>query len=306
MRSGTKAAAGNFLATRMRAISNSCSMFPILARKIPGDKQSRCFGAFELSGAARIVAAVIGAAALSFQMPQARAAQNAGAAGPRRGVGNPLEHHAQPLTAVVSTMSRDAGAIVLADSSVRRQVVMPPAQAVTADTLSAAIDALVKTLPTGTTWARVYLPVGPGQKLDPDAVSDYVFDQARLFGGVGAATTLGTVEIMGQKVPEDKATAVIAALNLKPVYLITNPRLRAAAARSPAPGAASGWAQMSADERRLVVQQQAQALLAMDPAAWQGYFQQELALVQEVFNRLTPEQKQQFNATLGGSVKVTN
>ena len=63
----------------------------------------------------------------------------------------------------------------------------------------------------------------------------------------------------------DKANEYITALNLRLVYLVSNPR-----AQTPTTAGfnmASNWTQMTPAQRELYIQQQAQRVLALDPAS---------------------------------------
>jgi len=134
----------------------------------------------------------------------------------------------RPLGAVVEEMQRASGAIILADLWATGMPVLPPDKPTTADNVGAQIDAIVRSLPDSATWARVYLPVPTGKTLDPEAVADYVLDQAALFGGIGGGVPAGYVQILGRRVPRDQAAVIITLLHLKPVILITNPLWRMA------------------------------------------------------------------------------
>lgn len=82
------------------------------------------------------------------------------------------------------------------------------------------VQRLVKALPHGSTWAKLYLPAAPKDKVwKPADVIAYARAQANLYGTVGA-TEPGTVEILSQKLDSDKAKPVIEALNLKLVYIV--------------------------------------------------------------------------------------
>ncbi|MBC8104437.1 MAG: hypothetical protein H7Z41_17820 [Cytophagales bacterium] len=196
----------------------------------------------------------------------------------------------RPLSTIVVTMARASGASILADSSVSTTAAPLPGETTTAANFEVQLDTLVKALPQGATWAKVYLPA-PKSRMDADAVSDYVIAQAKLFGSAGAAAPAGTVEIMGQRVASDKAEAVVAALNLKPIYLITNPRLKAAG---------QNWAQLTTDQQQQYAKQQAQQILNMDPTTQQQFLQQQRAVMGAMMQQMTPEQRQQLFQGWGG------
>jgi hypothetical protein len=123
----------------------------------------------------------------------------------------------------------------------------------------------VRALPAGTTWAKLYVPAPANGRWSGDAVADYARALAQMVGTVGRAAPAGMVEILGRTIPTEKANEYIAALNLRLVYLVTNPR-----AQTPATAGfnmASNWTQMTPAQRELYIQQQAQRVLALDPAS---------------------------------------
>lgn len=206
-----------------------------------------------------------------------------------------------PLSDVLARVSQVAGIRVVADSSVATQRVLPPnMNAVTPDTLETQLAEIVGALPRGTQWARVYLPATANSRnWTGDAVADYVYAQSKLFGAVGAATPAGTVEIMGQRVAADQARTLITALNLRPVYLITNP------ARRPVPGASgdpSQWGSMSPEQQQQYAQQQAQQLLNMDPTARTAMLQQQLSVLGSMMQQMTPEQRREMMQSVGAGL----
>ena len=202
------------------------------------------------------------------------------------------------LDVIAAAIGRAAGVQILADSTVATANVPLPAQATTPQNFESQLDAIVKALPVGSTWAKVYLPMTSStRRLDPDAVTEYVTAQAHLFGTVGAATPNGMVEIMGQRLGADKANPVITNLSLKPVYLITNPNAPRADGNDPM---SQNWNQMTQDQKQQYAQKQAQQLLNMDAQGRAAYMQQQMATVQAMMQQMTPDQRQQFFQTMGG------
>ncbi|MES2465339.1 MAG: hypothetical protein V4671_32635 [Armatimonadota bacterium] len=240
-----------------------------------------------VSAAAAFSAVIISAIVM---VPQGAYAQAAPSTAPQGGASLPESTtRPRPLSTVVAAMVRSTGATILADSSVAGAPVPLLTEASTAQNFEVQLDTLVKGLPQGATWAKVYLPATKS-RLEADAVSDYVMAQAKLFGSAGAAAPAGMVEIMGQRVPADQAQGVITALNLKPVYLISNPLLKAAA---------QNWSKLSQDQQKQYAAQQAQQILNMDPAAQQQMFQQQMAVFGSVMQQMTPEQRQQMMQNFG-------
>lgn len=200
------------------------------------------------------------------------------------------------LTTVVSQMKRESGVTVLLDRSVPAQDVAPLGGTTTVDNLEDQLSALTKALPKGTVWAKVNLP-DKGRTYSGDAVADYVIAQASLFGGAGAATPAGTIEVMGQKISGDKAQTVSDALALKPVYVLLNPTNRPAAGT---PGLNPNWANLTPEQKQQQASQAAQALLNMTPEQRAGVMQQQMQTMQAMMQGMTPEQRQQMMQGMGG------
>ena len=127
------------------------------------------------------------------------------------------------------------------------------------------LNALVKTLPAGTLWGKLFLPApAPGRAWKGDDVAAFAFAQTRLFGTVGAPTPDGSIEILGKRVSRDAAGAYIAGLGLKPIYLITNPKRQLSVTRWSA-ASEEQWNAMSKDERKDYGAQQAAQIMALSP-----------------------------------------
>jgi hypothetical protein len=202
----------------------------------------------------------------------------------------------RPAAEVLAELGRSAGVIVLADASVQGRLAMPPGGA-TAESIEQQIADIVRVLPAGTTWAKLYVPAPANGRWDAATVADFARAQARQLGTtVGAPTPAGTVEILGQRMPAARAQEHIAALNLKLVYLVTNPRVQAAALAS------VDWRRLTPEQRDLYTRQQAQRLLALDPASRVQALAQmmssqhdtpEQALIQNVMQQLSDDERRQ-------------
>lgn len=128
----------------------------------------------------------------------------------------------QKLSIVVQKLTEETGIAVLADSSVVGVAVPAPAGPTTAENLEDRLDALVKQMPRGSAWAKVWLPAPEkGRRYSPDAVSQYVRAQASLFGKAGVSQA-GMVEILGRKMAEPAAAPHVKGLGLVPYYVLTN------------------------------------------------------------------------------------
>jgi hypothetical protein len=181
------------------------------------------------------------------------------------------------LTGALEQISRRTGVLVLADSTVAYERIAAgtveggvPPSSVTADAAETAVKkqlaVLVRSLPPGTAWGKVYLPApGPGRLWKGDDVAAFVFAQARLFGTVGAPMADGGIEILGRRVSKEEAPRYIAGLELKPVYLLSNARRRTMAlgAGPWSPATQEQWASMSKEERKRYGQEQAAWIMSL-------------------------------------------
>jgi len=123
---------------------------------------------------------------------------------------------------IAANLTRQTGISVYLDSRVAKEKVLWPAisEPVKAEKLLDEVERLAKALPQGAVWAKLYLPPPPaGKTWKGDDVLAYARAQAQLYGKVGAVED-ETVEILSQKLTPEKSKDVIAALNLKPVYII--------------------------------------------------------------------------------------
>jgi hypothetical protein len=124
---------------------------------------------------------------------------------------------------VLAHIAKKAGVIIVAGSSIARERVPMPASGanINGDTVEQYIRSVMKSLPEGTILAKIYLPGPPsGKEWAGDDVIAFALAQAKLYGIVGAPRDDDKVEILSQLLPPEKAKDVIAALNLKPVYVI--------------------------------------------------------------------------------------
>ena len=140
-----------------------------------------------------------------------------------------------------------------------------------------------------------------------DAVADYARALAQMVGTVGRAAPAGTVEILGRTLPADKANEYITALNLRLVYLVSNPR-----AQTPTTvgfNMASNWTQMTPAQRELYIQQQAQRVLALDPASrlqmLRGLMENmeispQQALIKSVVSQMTDDERVALKQSFAG------
>ena len=194
---------------------------------------------------------------------------------------------------LVKTIAAGAGTgiVILVDSSVAAEKVPVPTDASTAQNFEAQLSALVDALPKGATWAKLYLPTADTKTYRADDVSDYALAQSKLFGTVGAAPA-GTVEVLGKVMPADKAQPIVDALNLKPVYLVMNPKIASANAATP------GWATLSDDQKQTFVKTEAQKLIDGGPQAFADTMSKQMMVMGQMFSMMSPDQKQQYQQAM--------
>ena len=197
----------------------------------------------------------------------------------------------KPLSSILTSMSRSAGVSIVADSTVGGTLVNPPANNTTPQNFESQIAELVKSLPQGTTWGKLHLPEPKGNRgYNGDDVTAYAMAQAKLFGNVGGDTGPGEIELFGQRVTADKATTYVSGLNLKPVYLITNPsaKLQGGILGLTDP---NQWASMSQEQRQKTIDSAAQQLANMDPQSRQQLMEQNFRIFGAMMRMLPPDQR---------------
>jgi len=192
-----------------------------------------------------------------------------------------------------------AGIRVVADSTISATLVSLPKDATTPENVETQIAAVITELPKGTVWAKLYLPAATTRAYKGDDLADFALAQAKLFGRIGDAPA-GTVQVMGKNLPADKAQAVIDALDLKPVYLVTNPTLKAAGG-----GDLTQWATLTDEQKADFAKKEAAKRLAMGPEAFAKefttYMQQQGAVMGQMFGQMSPEQRDSYRQAMMSS-----
>ena len=175
----------------------------------------------------------------------------------------------------LNTQNALMGIKVVADSTVayERVAASPLGEGVSSaapdeTTIEKGLSKLVRLLPAGTVWAKLYLPTPTsGRVWKGDDVADFAFAQARLFGTVGVPASDGSIEILGRRVAKEASPPFVTGLNLKPVYLLTNTRRQMNGSNTTPWSAANQeqWGKMSPAERKQYGQEQAQWILSLPP-----------------------------------------
>ncbi|WP_395091597.1 hypothetical protein [Armatimonas sp.] len=138
------------------------------------------------------------------------------------------------VSVIVRQLGQDSGQNVLVDSSLAALKAPALAKATTKENLEEQLDSLLRKLPDGTAWAKLYLPKPQeGKRYAADNLSRYAMAQAGLFGGKVGASKPGMVEVMGRLMTQAEANPLIQKLDLVPYYILSNPRRPAMAFGGP-------------------------------------------------------------------------
>jgi hypothetical protein len=142
------------------------------------------------------------------------------------------------VSVIVRQLGEASGQNVLVDSSLAALKAPALAKATTKENLEEQLDALLRKLPDGAAWAKLYLPrPQEGKRYAADNLSRYALAQAGLFGGKVGASKPGMVEVMGRLMTQAEATPFVQKLDLVPFYILSNPRKPAMAFGGPGGGA---------------------------------------------------------------------
>lgn len=141
------------------------------------------------------------------------------------------------VSVLIRQLGTDSGQNVLVDSSLAALKAPALAKATTKDNLEEQLDALVRKLPDGAAWAKLYLPKPQeGKRYAADNLSRYALAQASLFGGKVGISKPGMVEVMGRLMTQAEANPLIEKLELAPYYIVSNPRRSMTTAGGPGSG----------------------------------------------------------------------
>jgi hypothetical protein len=151
------------------------------------------------------------------------------------------------VSLIVRQLGQESGQNVLVDSSLAMLRAPALAKDTTKTNLEEQLDALVRKLPDGAAWAKLYLPKPQeGKRYAADNLSRYAFAQASLFGGKVGTSKQGMVEVMGRVMTEAEAAPLVKKLDLTSYYILSNPRKPMMAFGSPGgPGGMFGGANIT-------------------------------------------------------------
>ncbi len=220
---------------------------------------------------------------------------------------------ARPAQQVAASLSKSTGAIIVADRTVANR---PITLNLLREPLSVALGRIVALLPAGTVVKKVMLPAPPPGTPAPDGdqVAALVMAQEALYRPTGrpavaaAAPSLapGEVDILGKRLSREKAAVVVTALELRPVYLLTNPQAAGDPTQKMSAAQAEmlrTWLGMSPEQQAQAADQQLDMLMNMDPALRRTLFAQQAVVMQKFGQRLQslpPDQRRQLMLDMTG------
>lgn len=205
-----------------------------------------------------------------------------------------------PARDIAAKLTSISGVTVVADSRVALA-------SVTLKTIGGSVEKVagqvVEQLPKGAVLRTIMLPAfAPGTPADADLIVSTYLAQEKLSGSVQGNKTergAGDINVLGKILAADKAETVIAALDLKPVYVLTSTNgddLVAKASLLQSEGLRL-WGQMSPEQRSRLVDEQLNGLMNMEPTsrkAMLGQMMQQGMQVMQKMQQMTPEQRSQF------------
>ncbi len=213
---------------------------------------------------------------------------------------------------VAAQLTKTTGATVVTDSTTG---LLPVTMSTVGGPLPTILDQVVKTLPKGVVVRVVMLPALAGKTLMPsgdDIAALYLSQEHIVVPVMGGKVerTEKSINVLGKILDEDKALPIIAALDLRPVYLITNPDAGDNPVSKSAQLQAEGmrlWQSMTPEQRAQSAERQFDALLNMDSPTRQAMFSQFAQVGQTIAQKMQTmpaEQRQQFISDVTGGMKL--
>lgn len=206
-----------------------------------------------------------------------------------------------PVREVVRRLTQSTGRLIVADRTLANAQI---ALELKGGPIDAALHRLEAALPEGAQIRKVLLPAfKPGvAPPDGDQVSALVDAQDALLGPVSGAKSLspGEHNVLGKALKEDQVKPAIDALNLKVVYLITNPRLKddpVIQANQLQNEMLRRFLSMTPEQQSAMFDQQWDSLMTMDPTMRRALLQQQLqasmGMMQKI-QKMPADQRQRF------------
>jgi hypothetical protein len=206
---------------------------------------------------------------------------------------------------LAARLTKESGFLVIADDTLASSRVSLTS---VGGSLEAVLAQLAPQLPKGSLLRRTHLPASAATSPDPNAevVSLIIQINDALAGPLndGARPEPDALIVQGRVVPKDKVPMVLAALDLKPVFLLTNPKTK-----SPAGSFASMqgdimrlWQNMTPEQRKSAVEKQWDDFLNMDPAARKTYMQQMMEQGMGIAQKIQQLPPDQVKELFGGLI----
>ena len=205
-------------------------------------------------------------------------------------------------------LTKESGVLVvpdstLANSRVTLQTIGGPLETV--------LGQLLAQLPKGSQLKQSHLPSSAAVVPNPNGdVVETIIEvndalAAPLNGGKKPAP--GALIVQGRVVPEDKVDAVLLALDLKPVFLLTNPKARDGSGQF---ASLQGdilrlWQNMSPEQRKAAVDKQWDDFVNMDPATRKTYMSQMMEQGQSIMQKMQQLPPDQIKSLFGGLIPPT-
>lgn len=201
----------------------------------------------------------------------------------------------------VRRITQSTGSVIVADRTVANaQISVDPA----GTKLDAALKKLEGALPEGTIIRKVLLPAfKPGATPpDGDQVSALVDAQDALLQPVSGVKALAAGEhnVLGRALKDDQTKPAIEALNLKVVYLVTNPKLKddlVVQANQLQNEMLRRFLAMTPEQQSAMFDQQWDSLMNMDPAMRRALLQQQVQAsmgMMAKIQKMPADQRQRF------------
>jgi hypothetical protein len=205
---------------------------------------------------------------------------------------------------LATRLTKESGFLVVADDTLASSRVSLTS---VGGSLETVLAQLTPQLPKGSVLRRTHLPASAAIVPEPNAevVSLIIQINDALAAPLndGARPDTDALIVQGRVVPKDRVPMVLAALDLKPVFLLTNPK-----AKDPSGSFASMqgdmlrlWQNMTPEQRKAAVEKQWDDFLNMDPATRKTYMQQMMEQgmgIAQKIQQLPPDQAKELFAGL--------
>ncbi|MGC4045895.1 MAG: hypothetical protein QM758_19055 [Armatimonas sp.] len=204
---------------------------------------------------------------------------------------------------LAAKLTKESGFLVVADSTVANNRV---SLNTVGGPLETVLQQLLAAMPKGSLIKKAHMPSAAATSPDPNpevvSILIQVNDALAAPMNPGTKPDPDAVIVQGRIIPKDKAADVLAALDMKPVYLLTNPQGRSAT-QSFANMQADImrlWQNMTPEQRKASVERQWDDFMNMDPNARKAYMQQMMEQAVGISQKLQQLPPAQLKELFGG------